>query len=165
VRSQAIDGFQPERDQRELREAHSPCAFPAFRRGHAAGEDYRLFHDALGRHLSDAAESVIHVIAVAFASFSLRLSLKPASHHFLYGTSASPSFSAGFEGALIVVAAIAILVESIREWIAGLQLQHLGSGVVLILIAGILNAALATTSSAPASARILSSLRPTASTC
>jgi len=43
---------------------------------------------------------------------------------------------------LIVVAAIAILFESIHEWISGLQLQHLGSGVVLILIAGILNGGL-----------------------
>jgi cation diffusion facilitator family transporter len=43
---------------------------------------------------------------------------------------------------MIVVAAIAILCESIYEWIAGLQLQRLGSGVLLILIAGILNAGL-----------------------
>jgi cation diffusion facilitator family transporter len=91
---------------------------------------------------SDAAESVIHVIAVGFASFSLRLSLRPASHHFLYGYERITFFSAGFEGALIVVAAIAILFESIHEWISGLQLQHLGSGVVLILIAGILNGGL-----------------------
>ena len=34
---------------------------------------------------SDAAESVVHVIAVGFASFSLRLSAKPASRQFLYG--------------------------------------------------------------------------------
>jgi cation diffusion facilitator family transporter len=91
---------------------------------------------------SDAAESVIHVIAVGFASFSLRLSAKPASHHFLYGYERITFFSAGFEGALIVVAAIAILFESIHEWITGLQLQRLGYGVVLILIAGILNAGL-----------------------
>jgi cation diffusion facilitator family transporter len=91
---------------------------------------------------SDAAESVIHVIAVGFASFSLRLSAKPASHHFLYGYERITFFSAGFEGALIVVAAIAILCESAYEWMAGLQLQRLGYGVVLILIAGILNAGL-----------------------
>ncbi len=91
---------------------------------------------------SDAAESVIHVIAVGFASFSLRLSAKPASHHFLYGYERITFFSAGFEGALIVVAAIAILCESVYEWMAGLQLQRLGYGVVLILIAGILNAGL-----------------------
>jgi cation diffusion facilitator family transporter len=91
---------------------------------------------------SDAAESVIHVIAVGFASFSLRLSAKPASHQFLYGYERIAFFSAGFEGAMIVVAAIAILFESIREWLAGLQLDRLGSGVALILIAGILNAGL-----------------------
>jgi len=70
---------------------------------------------------SDAAESVIHVIAVAlpasvFVSASSRLRTLPLwlrAHHLLLR---------GFEGALIVVAAIAILVESIREWIAGLQL-------------------------------------------
>jgi cation diffusion facilitator family transporter len=91
---------------------------------------------------SDAAESVIHVIAVAFAAFSLRLSARPASRQFLYGYERIAFFSAGFEGALIVVAAITILVESIREWMMGLQLQHVGWGVVLILAAGILNAGL-----------------------
>lgn len=91
---------------------------------------------------SDAAESVIHVIAVGFASFSLRLSTRPASHHFLYGYERITFFSAGFEGALIVVAAIAILTESIREWIGGLRLQHIGAGVELILAAGIINAGL-----------------------
>ncbi|HXZ80195.1 MAG TPA: cation diffusion facilitator family transporter [Terriglobales bacterium] len=91
---------------------------------------------------SDAAESVIHVIAVAFASFSLRLSTKPASDHFLYGYERITFFSAGFEGAMIIVAALAILYESIRKWIAGLQLEHVGAGALLVLIAGILNAAL-----------------------
>jgi cation diffusion facilitator family transporter len=91
---------------------------------------------------SDAAESVVHVIAVGFASFSLRLSTKPASHQFLYGYERITFFSAGFEGAMIVVAAIAILFESIRKWIGGLQLEHLGAGGLLVLIAGILNAGL-----------------------
>jgi cation diffusion facilitator family transporter len=91
---------------------------------------------------SDAAESVIHVIAVGFASYSLRLSARPPSRHFLYGYERIAFFSAGFEGALIVVAAIAILTQSTREWTSGLQLQRLGSGVVLIFVAGILNAGL-----------------------
>ena len=91
---------------------------------------------------SDAAESVIHVIAVGFASYSLRLSSRPASPHFLYGYERITFYSAGFEGALIVVAAIAIFIQSIREWRAGLQFQSLGAGVLLILSAGILNAGL-----------------------
>jgi cation diffusion facilitator family transporter len=91
---------------------------------------------------SDAAESVIHVVAVGFATFSLRLSTKSASPQFLYGYERITFFSAGFEGAMIIVAAIAIFYESIRRWIAGLQLEHLGTGVLLVLIAGILNAGL-----------------------
>ena len=101
---------------------------------------YLMTHSAA--IFSDAAESVIHVIAVGFAAFSLRLSTRPASSQFLYGYERITFFSAGFEGAMIVMAAIAILFESIRRWIAGLQLENLGTGVVLILMAGILNAGL-----------------------
>jgi cation diffusion facilitator family transporter len=101
---------------------------------------YFLTHSAA--IFSDAAESVIHVIAVGFATFSLRLSTKPASSQFLYGYERITFFSAGFEGAMIVVAAIAILFESIRKWIAGLQLENLGTGALLVLMAGILNAGL-----------------------
>ncbi|MGA2979663.1 MAG: cation diffusion facilitator family transporter [Terriglobales bacterium] len=101
---------------------------------------YLMTHSAA--IFSDAAESVVHVIAVGFASFSLRLSTRSASPQFLYGYERITFFSAGFEGAMIVVAAIAILLESIRKWIAGLQLEHLGTGAMVILMAGILNAGL-----------------------
>ena len=90
--------------------------------------------------LSDFAESVVHVIAVAFAAFSLRLSTKPAGPTFLYGYERITFFSAGFEGAMIVVAAVWILVETIEKWLAGLPLEHLGSGSLLLLGAGLLNA-------------------------
>ena len=90
--------------------------------------------------LSDFAESVVHVIAVAFAAFSLRLSSKPAAPTFLYGYERISFFSAGFEGAMIVVAAIFILVETIHKWLVGLPLEHLGSGSLLLLGAGVLNA-------------------------
>jgi len=90
--------------------------------------------------LSDFAESVVHVMAVAFAAFSLRLSTRPAGPTFLYGYERIAFFSAGFEGAMIVVAAIFILFEAIQKWIAGLPLEHLGSGSLLLLGAGLLNA-------------------------
>jgi cation diffusion facilitator family transporter len=92
--------------------------------------------------LSDFAESVVHVVAVAFAAFSLRLSTRPAAPNFLYGYERISFFSAGFEGAMIIVAAIWILVAAIEKWMAGLQLEHLGSGALLLLAAGILNAGL-----------------------
>lgn len=92
--------------------------------------------------LSDFAESVVHVVAVAFAAFSLRLSTKPAGPTFLWGYERITFFSAGFEGAMIVLAAVWILVATIEKWLHGLHLEHLGSGVLLVLVAGILNAGL-----------------------
>ena len=131
------------RDERELREA-----LFAMRLSLIVGlamlvgktTVYLITHSAA--IFADAAESVVHVMAVGFAWFSLRLSTKSASPQFLYGYERITFFSAGFEGAMIVVAAIAILYESIRRWMAGLQLEHLGAGTGLILIAGMLNAGL-----------------------
>lgn len=91
---------------------------------------------------SDAAESVVHVIAVAFAAFSLHLSARPARPTFLYGYERIAFFSAGFEGAMIMVAGVAILAEAIRKWTLGLQLDNLGGGALLVLAAGLVNAAL-----------------------
>ena len=92
--------------------------------------------------LSDAAESVIHVVAVAFAAFSLRLSNRPAAPEFLYGYERITFFSAGFEGAMIVLAAIFILYAAIEKWMSGLQLENLGAGTLLVLVAAALNAGL-----------------------
>lgn len=91
---------------------------------------------------SDAAESTVHVIAVAFAAFSLRLSMKPARAQFLYGFERITFFSAGFEGAMIIVAALAILFEAIRKWMGGIQLENIGAGTLLIVAAGLTNAGL-----------------------
>jgi cation diffusion facilitator family transporter len=92
--------------------------------------------------VSDAAESVVHVVAVSFAAYSLWLSQKPPdpSHH--YGHDKVAFFSAGFEGALIVLAALYIISVSIHNWIVGLQLENLGMGSLLVLAAGLINGAL-----------------------
>lgn len=92
--------------------------------------------------LSDAAESVVHVVAVSFAAYSLWLSLKPPDRSHLYGHDKIAFFSAGFEGAMIVLAAFYIIGVSIYKWVVGLHLQNLGLGTVMILAAGIINGAL-----------------------
>jgi cation diffusion facilitator family transporter len=143
VSNQAVDGPGPRRDSKERKDAQFAMRLSlAFGFAMLAAKTgaWLLTHSAA--IFSDAAESVIHVIAVGFASFSLRLSTRPASHSFLYGYERITFFSAGFEGALIVVAAIAILFEAIREWIAGLEVHNLSAGVLLILAAGILNGGL-----------------------
>jgi len=91
---------------------------------------------------SDAAESVVHVVAVGFAVFSLWLSTRPAVPRFHYGFERITFFSAGFEGAMIVLAAGSILVTTTQKWRHGLTLDHLRGGVILVLAAGVVNAIL-----------------------
>lgn len=92
--------------------------------------------------LSDAAESVVHVAAVAFASYSLRLSYKPADDEHLYGHAKISFFSAGFEGAMIFLAGLYIIYESVHKWLAGLRLENLGAGTGLTALAVAINGAL-----------------------
>jgi len=92
--------------------------------------------------LSDAAESVIHVAAVAFATMSLRVSHRPANAYYRYGYERIAFFSAGFEGALIILAAAAIIVAAVHKWLSGIQLEQLGVGTMLVAAAGALNGAL-----------------------
>ncbi len=92
--------------------------------------------------MSDAAESVIHVIAVAFAAFALWLSGRPANQKFLYGYERIAFFSAGFEGAMIVLAAAAIIYAAVHKWLHGITLQHLGMGTLFVLAASLINAGL-----------------------
>src|SRR3972149_5922285 len=87
--------------------------------------------------LSDAAESVVHVVAVSFATYSLWLSPKPADRSHYYGHDKVAFFSAGFEGGMIVLAAIYIIYVSIQKWIEGLRIEHLGTGTLLVFVAGL----------------------------
>jgi cation diffusion facilitator family transporter len=92
--------------------------------------------------LSDAAESVVHVAAVCFAAYSLKLSYKPADESHLYGHAKIAFFSAGFEGAMIILAAIYIIYESVHKWIVGLHLENLGFGTTLTAVASLINGGL-----------------------
>ncbi|MRR37284.1 cation diffusion facilitator family transporter, partial [bacterium] len=92
--------------------------------------------------LSDAAESVVHVAAVVFAAYSLKLSYKPADENHPYGHAKISFFSAGFEGAMIILAAVYIIYESIHKWFLGLHLENLGAGTALTAAAAAINGGL-----------------------
>lgn len=92
--------------------------------------------------LSDAAESVVHVVAVAFAAFSLRLSYQPADKNHLYGHAKIGFVSAGFEGAAIVFAAAYILFECVLALIRGPAVQRVDLGLYLTGAVFLINGAL-----------------------
>jgi cation diffusion facilitator family transporter len=88
---------------------------------------------------SDAAESVVHFLAVCFAVWALRLAHKPAdeTHHF--GHDKVSFLSAGFEGAMISAAALLIFYEAVRQMIFGVRIDNLGFGVAVTAVAAVIN--------------------------
>jgi cation diffusion facilitator family transporter len=106
------------------------------------GKWYAYLRTGSAAILSDAAESVVHVLAVGFAAYSVWLSFKPADTSHPYGHDRISFFSAGVEGTLIILAAGVIIFEAIRKWMAGLELQNLGEGTAYVAAAGAINAIL-----------------------
>lgn len=92
--------------------------------------------------LSDALESIINVVASGFAFYSVRVSARPPDRSHPYGHGKIEPFSAGFEGALIILAAVMILWEAIPGFFTPPALDQLNFGLLLILGAALVNAAL-----------------------
>lgn len=89
--------------------------------------------------LSDALESVVHVVATGFALYSIVLSAQPPDASHPYGHGKIEYFSAGFEGALIIIAAAAIIWEAAPALFTGATLEKLGVGVIVVAAAGVIN--------------------------
>lgn len=103
---------------------------------------YAFFLTGSSAILSDATESVVHVFAVGFATYSMWLSHKPADNDHTYGHDRITFFSAGFEGALITVAAVYILYQTIHKILYGFELQNLDQGMFFLSLATVLNGGL-----------------------
>lgn len=93
---------------------------------------------------SDAAESVVHILATLMALYSIILSAKPADKSHLYGHGNVEYFSAGIEGLLIIVAAVIIIIESIAYIMYGHSLKQLDTGILIVAGAGAVNLLLGT---------------------
>jgi cation diffusion facilitator family transporter len=89
--------------------------------------------------LSDASESIIHIIGVGFAVFSLWYSFQPADEEHTYGHHKISYFSAGFEGALIILAAIFIIYISVKRLIFGIEISNLDKGTYFTFGASVIN--------------------------
>lgn len=89
--------------------------------------------------LSDALESVVHVAATAFALASVILSARPPDPKYPYGYGKISYFSAGFEGGLIALAALAIFYEAAQGLLLNEPLKRLDVGFGIILLASVVN--------------------------
>lgn len=90
--------------------------------------------------LSDALESIVNVFASAFALFSVALSSRPPDASHPYGHGRVEFFSAGFEGALIVAAAMAIFWTAVPRIFFPEPIGQLSQGLLWVCGAGAVNA-------------------------
>ena len=81
---------------------------------------------------SDALESVVHGAATGLAAFSLWYAARPADADHPYGHGRIAYFSAGFEGALVFAASVAVISSGVIGLIRGPQLRHLGVGLGML---------------------------------
>src|SRR3954452_6481711 len=91
--------------------------------------------------LSDAAESVVNLVAAVVALLALRWASKPADEEHAYGHQKAEYFSAGVEGALIVVAAGAIAVTAIGRLLDPQPIEDVGVGLAVSAAASLINLA------------------------
>lgn len=95
---------------------------------------WRLTHSST--ILSDALESIVNVVAGAFALYSLYLAAKPRDREHPYGHGKVEFISAGIEGGLVVLAGGIIIWRSVEALLREQYVHDLGTGIWLTAVAG-----------------------------
>jgi cation diffusion facilitator family transporter len=89
--------------------------------------------------LSDALESVVNLAAAILALSMLRLAASPPDENYPHGLSKAEYFSAGIEGALIVVAAAGIVWTAVPRLAVPQPLELPFAGLTLTVVASAIN--------------------------
>jgi cation diffusion facilitator family transporter len=89
--------------------------------------------------LTDAAESIVNVLASAFAFYSIYLATLPKDKNHPYGHGKVEFFSAFLEGSLIGIAGIIIIFKSVYNLIFPVEITKLFEGALIIGSTGIIN--------------------------
>ncbi len=93
--------------------------------------------------LSDAAESLVNLVAAVLAYLALHYSARPVDRDHTYGHEKIEFFSSGVEGGLIFIAALTISWAAVVRFFQGGEIQQLDLGLALSLVAGLINLAVA----------------------
>src|SRR5512136_116800 len=99
-----------------------------------------LITDSVGL-LSDALESVVNLAGALMALAMLTIAARPADEDHAYGHSKAEYFSSGFEGTLILVAAVGIGFAAVRRLITPRELEEIGLGLGISIVASGVNLA------------------------
>ena len=89
--------------------------------------------------LSDAAESVVNLVAAVVALVALRIAVKPADENHQFGHGKAEYFSAAIEGVMIFVAAAVILFSAVQRFLNPVPLESIGVGLAISAVASAVN--------------------------
>jgi cation diffusion facilitator family transporter len=89
--------------------------------------------------LSDAAESLINLAGAIMALAMLTIAARPADKEHAFGHSKAEYFSSSVEGVLIFVAAVFIIVTSVKRFVNNETIDRLGTGIIVSAIATLIN--------------------------
>lgn len=89
--------------------------------------------------LSDAAESVVNLVAAVIALFALRVAAKPPDHDHPFGHSKAEYFSAVIEGIMIFIAAAFIIASAVTRLMNPKMPDQLGIGLAITALAAVIN--------------------------
>lgn len=93
--------------------------------------------------LSDAMESLVNLASAVFGLMMVTVAARPADEDHPYGHHKAEYFSSGFEGVLIVVAALAIIWAAAHRIFDPQPLEAVGLGLTLAIVSSALNGLLA----------------------
>ncbi len=93
--------------------------------------------------LSDAAESLVNLVAAIIALIALKVSIKPPDENHPFGHSKAEYFSAAVEGVMIFVAAAFIIATAIERMLNPRLPEQLGLGLAISLVASLINGGVA----------------------
>lgn len=93
--------------------------------------------------LSDAMESLVNLASAVFALAMVTIASRPADDDHPYGHHKAEYFASGFEGLLIIVAAMAIIWAGVSRLFEPQPIQEVGWGLALSVISSVLNGGLA----------------------
>jgi cation diffusion facilitator family transporter len=89
--------------------------------------------------LSDALESLVNLAGALMSLLILGIAARPADEEHAYGHGKAEYFSSGFEGGLILIAALGIGYTAIPKFFNPSELEQLGLGLAVAFIASAIN--------------------------
>ena len=89
--------------------------------------------------LSDAAESVVNLVAAIAVLVALKVAAMPADKNHHYGHTKAEYFSAAIEGMMIFVAALVIMYTAVERFLNPRPIDNVGIGLAISVLASLVN--------------------------